>query len=54
MCQLCNGTHVVHNDGSYYTLISACPECGPVPEGIQKERIKALRERINAKKEQNQ
>lgn len=29
MCQLCNGTHIIHEVSSYFIRTSCCPECGP-------------------------
>jgi hydrogenase maturation factor HypF (carbamoyltransferase family) len=46
MCQLCNGTHVVHTTGSFHTQIDTCPDCGPVPEKFRFAKKQALRKRL--------
>jgi ribosomal protein L37E len=51
MCQLCNGTHVVHTTGSFYTQIATCPNCGPVPEQIRMVNWQAFRRRLEAERE---
>lgn len=39
MCNLCNGTHILHDiDGSMLGFFT-CPNCGPISkEQLQKER----------------
>lgn len=51
MCEFCNGTHVVHSQGSFYTEISTCPVCGPVPDEVLNAKMKAIEEKIRAAKE---
>ncbi|MDF2534394.1 MAG: hypothetical protein K0R18_551 [Bacillales bacterium] len=46
MCPLCNGTHVVHSTGSFYTQIDTCPDCGPVPEKIRIAKQQVIRKRL--------
>ncbi|MGM7684671.1 hypothetical protein ACSVDA_21420 [Cytobacillus sp. Hm23] len=46
MCQLCNGTHRIHQVDNCSVEFSVCPECGPEPKSKQEERMKRLRQRI--------
>lgn len=46
MCNLCNGTHVVHELDSIYTGFYTCPVCGPEPEEAFQARMAELREKI--------
>lgn len=32
MCELCNGSHVMHIQTSYSTKYQDCPVCGPYPD----------------------
>ncbi|CAG9608024.1 hypothetical protein [Pseudoneobacillus rhizosphaerae] len=51
MCQLCNGTHVVHTTGSFYTKIDSCPNCGPVPEEVRTAKQQVFRKRLEEAKQ---
>lgn len=42
MCELCGGTHVIHEIGSFYVRTTYCPICGPEPEDIWNARINRL------------
>lgn len=48
MCEICNGTHVIHTSGVYTAFIRTCPTCGPKPQeqllNERKERLKKLAE----------
>ncbi|MFE8697945.1 hypothetical protein ACFYKT_16510 [Cytobacillus sp. FJAT-53684] len=50
MCQLCNGTHVVHDEGDYCTIYHCCPNCGPIPDEQWLARIQAVYEWATARK----
>ncbi|MBT2722284.1 hypothetical protein [Bacillus sp. ISL-46] len=45
MCNLCNGTHVVHEIDSYSIRTCCCPACGPEPDESWYGRLKAFKER---------
>ena len=42
MCELCNGTHVVHQFEGYSYRFTCCPVCGPEPAEIQNARLDKL------------
>jgi hypothetical protein len=48
MCDLCNGTHVVHEITNIGYRTSCCPKCGPEPAEIQNERLTKIIEQANA------
>jgi hypothetical protein len=52
MCQLCNGTHVVHELGSFSVGFAPCPECGPMPEEKFKARMDAILKRVELAEKQ--
>ena len=51
MCQLCKGTHVIHEVSSYSIRTSCCPECGAESDEIWRSRLEALISDIRSKKE---
>lgn len=51
MCNLCNGTHVVHEIQSFGYRTSCCPVCGPVPDEIWQAGIENILADIRNKKE---
>lgn len=46
MCELCNGTHVVHEITSLGYRTSCCPVCGPESDEEWYARINAIRQQI--------
>ncbi|MRX54809.1 hypothetical protein GJU41_12575 [Bacillus idriensis] len=42
MCNLCNGTHVVHVDTQSSISFHNCPNCGPESKENQKARYELL------------
>jgi 5,10-methylenetetrahydrofolate reductase len=46
MCDLCYGTHVVHEIDSFSIGFATCPECGPEPEEQFQARMDELQKRI--------
>lgn len=49
MCNLCNGTHVIHEVDSFSIIVSCCPTCGPEPDEIWRARLENVLTR-NAEK----
>jgi hypothetical protein len=45
MCQLCNGTHVVHEIDSFSIRTSCCPNCGPESDESWYGRLNAFKEK---------
>ncbi len=43
MCQICNGTHVIHEVSNYSIQFNCCPECGPESDEVWYERINKLK-----------
>jgi hypothetical protein len=39
MCELCNGTYVVHEVENYSYKFAGCPVCGPEPTEIRNKRL---------------
>lgn len=39
MCELCHGTYVVYESGSYFHRTSCCPVCGPESEEVINARL---------------
>jgi hypothetical protein len=52
MCELCNGTYVVHENNSLGSRFSGCPDCGPEPADVQNARLQKLKDRKVKKKEE--
>lgn len=50
MCNLCKGTGIVHDQGSYYSSFHGCPNCEPMPEAQWQARIKAIYDNVTARK----
>lgn len=48
MCNLCNGTHVIHEVGSFSIVYHNCPNCGPAP--AQDKRFEEFCQRISMRK----
>ncbi|WLR57771.1 hypothetical protein LC048_21075 [Mesobacillus subterraneus] len=48
MCELCNGTHVVHIESPGVALVTNCPECGPMPEEQWRAKMDAFQIRLDA------
>ncbi|AIE59088.1 hypothetical protein [Bacillus methanolicus] len=46
MCNLCGGTHVVHEINSFSIGFTTCPECGPEPKEQFRARMDELQRRI--------
>jgi hydrogenase maturation factor HypF (carbamoyltransferase family) len=44
MCELCNGTHVVHEIDSFSIRTSCCPVCGPVSDVVWLAELEAILE----------
>jgi len=42
MCEICNGTHVIHEIDSFSIRTSCCPICGPIPDDVWRAEMKAL------------
>lgn len=42
MCNLCNGTHVVHEIDSFSIRVGCCPVCGPEPVEAWKARLNKI------------
>ena len=39
MCQLCNGTHVIHEISSFGYKTSCCPLCGTESEEVWRQEL---------------
>lgn len=50
MCNLCNGTHTIHEIDSYFIKYHPCPNCGLVDERKLEEKYKRMRAKIAAAK----
>ncbi len=50
MCNLCNGTGIIHDYGSCYSSFHGCSNCGPMSEEQWQVRIKAIYDRVTARK----
>lgn len=48
MCQLCNGTYVIHIRSSYGIKFETCPICGPVPADEQQAKLIAIYREVEA------
>jgi hydrogenase maturation factor HypF (carbamoyltransferase family) len=48
MCELCNGTHVVHESNNFSVSFCTCPICGPEPEWIFRSRMADFRRKLEA------
>jgi len=48
MCKLCEGTHVIHEQGSFSVQYRACPNCGPIDEKVLQEKYRQRRARLEA------
>jgi hypothetical protein len=42
MCELCNGTHVVHEFTSFGYRTSCCDKCGPVSDEVWRAELEEL------------
>jgi hypothetical protein len=51
MCELCNGTGVVHDTGSFGYRTSCCPVCGPESDVVWRGKIESFLKEIQMKKE---
>lgn len=52
MCDKCQGTHVVHEVGSFGIMVSCCPVCGPISDEEYQARLEKERERLRKAKEE--
>lgn len=48
MCQVCNGTHVVHENLGYAYRTSCCPVCGPVSDEVWWRELEEILAKGNA------